>query len=186
MATPYITIGCPTTGGGVVQEGDSSFLIEGIPIACVGHKATCLLHKTVSTIISGDQYFKVGGKPAARAGDGLSCGCKLLPKQSLVVGDNGGGASKGAVNIFAAAQQLTQENFVEDKEIHKIQFEVIDEDTQQIVPEMLYEIYSKDSGELLVQGYTDESGMTALYESKYTPESIELVILDISRPIEPI
>ncbi len=54
MATPYITIGCPTTGGGVVLTGQDSFKIEGIPAACVGDKATCPLHKTVSTIISGD------------------------------------------------------------------------------------------------------------------------------------
>ncbi|HFF4866324.1 TPA: PAAR domain-containing protein, partial [Acinetobacter baumannii] len=27
MATPYITIGCPTTGGGQVISGNSSFLI---------------------------------------------------------------------------------------------------------------------------------------------------------------
>lgn len=36
MATPYITIGCPTTGGGKVLTGNSAFLVEGIPIACVG------------------------------------------------------------------------------------------------------------------------------------------------------
>ncbi|SPL69713.1 PAAR domain-containing protein [Acinetobacter stercoris] len=88
MATPYITIGCPTTGGGQVISGDSSFLIEGIPVACVGDKATCPLHKTVSTIVSGDSHMQVMGKPVARAGDSLSCGCKLLPKQSSVVGAN--------------------------------------------------------------------------------------------------
>ncbi|HFF4291387.1 TPA: PAAR domain-containing protein, partial [Acinetobacter baumannii] len=27
MATPYITIGCPTTGGGQVISGNSLFLI---------------------------------------------------------------------------------------------------------------------------------------------------------------
>ncbi|SPL70301.1 PAAR domain-containing protein [Acinetobacter stercoris] len=118
MATPYITIGCPTTGGGVVQEGDSSFQIEGIPIACVGHKATCPLHNTVSVIISGDQYFKVGGKPAARAGDSLSCGCKLLPKQSLVVGDNGGGFSMGGSNNSFSNSSFQDE--VKKKEINEI------------------------------------------------------------------
>ncbi|MFX5084943.1 PAAR domain-containing protein, partial [Acinetobacter baumannii] len=33
------------------------------------------------------------GKLAARVGDSLSCGCKLLPQQSLVVQDNGGNNS---------------------------------------------------------------------------------------------
>lgn len=29
MATPYIVMGCPTSGGGQVISGNSSFLIEG-------------------------------------------------------------------------------------------------------------------------------------------------------------
>ncbi|MDW5296320.1 PAAR domain-containing protein, partial [Acinetobacter baumannii] len=53
MATPYITIGCPTTGGGQVISGNSSFLIDGIAVACVGDKATCPTHKIVATIVSG-------------------------------------------------------------------------------------------------------------------------------------
>jgi uncharacterized Zn-binding protein involved in type VI secretion len=85
MASPYITIGCPTTGGGKVISGQSSFLIEGIAVACVGDKATCPLHKTVATITSGDPYAQVMGKAMARVNDSLSCGCKLLAKQTLVV-----------------------------------------------------------------------------------------------------
>lgn len=84
MASPYITIGCPTTGGGQVISGNSTFLIDGIAIACLGDKATCPLHKTVSTIVSGDPNMLVMGKSGARVNDSLSCGCKLLPKQSLV------------------------------------------------------------------------------------------------------
>ena len=90
MATPYISIGCPTTGGGQVISGNSMFLIDGIAIACVGDKASCPLHKTVATIISGDPQMQVMGKAAARVNDSLSCGCQLLSKQSLVVQDNGG------------------------------------------------------------------------------------------------
>lgn len=85
MATPYITIGCPTTGGGTVISGNSSLLIDGIAIACVGDKATCPTHKTTATIVAGDSAFFVMGKAAARVNDPLSCGCKLLGKQILVV-----------------------------------------------------------------------------------------------------
>ena len=88
MATAYITVGCPTTGGGKVLTGDSSFQIEGIPVACVGDKATCPAHKTVSTIVTGDPHMQVMGKSVARVNDLLSCGCKLLPKQGLVLGSN--------------------------------------------------------------------------------------------------
>ena len=88
MATPYITVGCPTTGGGKVISGNSSFLVEGIAVACVGDKATCPLHKVVATIISGDMHMLVMGKAVARVKDSLSCGCKLLPKQNMVQGAN--------------------------------------------------------------------------------------------------
>ncbi|EYT12657.1 PAAR motif family protein [Acinetobacter sp. 1592897] len=89
MATPYITIGCPTTGGGKVISGNSLFLIDGKAVACTGDKATCPTHKLVATIVSGDPYMNIFGKLAARVGDSLSCGCKLLPQQNLVVQDNG-------------------------------------------------------------------------------------------------
>ena len=106
MATPYIVIGCPTTGGGKVISGNVMFLIEGIPIACVGDKATCPKHKTVSTIISGDPHMQIFGKSAARVNDSLSCGCKLLPKQNLVVQDNGSSpVSKTTTSAMTSQQQ---------------------------------------------------------------------------------
>lgn len=118
MATPYITIGCPTTGGGKVISGNSMFLIEGIAIACVGDKATCPKHKTVSTIVSGDPHMQIFGKSAARVNDSLSCGCKLLPKQNLVVQDNGGSTSSSVSSLSSAPisqQQPLTDSFVKDK-----------------------------------------------------------------------
>jgi hypothetical protein len=32
--------------------------------------------------------------------------------------------------------------------------------------------------------YTDKQGMTALYESKYSPESVQLITVDLSKPLE--
>ena len=88
MALPYITIGSPTTGGGRVVSGQSTFLREGKPVACVGDKATCPKHKCVSTIVSGDNHMIVMGKPAAQHNSPLSCGCKCIANQSLNVGQN--------------------------------------------------------------------------------------------------
>ena len=85
MATPYIVIGCPTTGGGQVITGNSLFVIDGVAIACVGDQATCPKHHTVAKIVAGDPNMQIAGKAAARVNDPLSCGCKLLPKQSSVV-----------------------------------------------------------------------------------------------------
>ncbi|WP_151981763.1 PAAR domain-containing protein [Acinetobacter guerrae] len=188
MATPYITIGCPTTGGGQVMSGNSIFLIEGIAIACVGDKATCPKHKTVATIISGDPHMQVMGKAAARVNDSLSCGCKLLPKQCLVVQENGGGIKQASQINDSNTILSSQNNFISDttKEIYKIQFKFIDEDTGHVLRSMPYEIYSKNSGELLIKGYTDNSGRTALYESESSPESIELITVDLSKILDPL
>lgn len=118
MATPYITIGCPTTGGGKVISGNSLFLIDGIAVACTGDKATCPTHKVLATIVSGDPNMNIFGKMAARAGDSLSCGCKLLPKQSLVVQDNGGGAAASTSKSSSAPishKQPATDSFVKDE-----------------------------------------------------------------------
>lgn len=116
--TPYITIGCPTTGGGQVISGNNMFLIDGIAVACVGDKATCPTHKVVATIVSGDPCMQIFGKAAARVNDSLSCGCKLLPQQNLVVQDNGGGATSSAAKSSSAPisqNQQTTDSFVKDE-----------------------------------------------------------------------
>ncbi|MDC5173717.1 PAAR domain-containing protein [Acinetobacter baumannii] len=118
MATPYITIGCPTSGGGQVISGNNMFLIDGIPVAYVGDKATCPTHKVVATIVSGDPCMQIFGKAAARVNDSLSCGCKLLPQQNLVVQDNGGGAASSAAKSSSAPisqKQPATDSFVKDE-----------------------------------------------------------------------
>ncbi|MDC4481558.1 PAAR domain-containing protein [Acinetobacter baumannii] len=118
MATPYITIGCPTSGGGQVISGNNMFLIDEIPVACVGDKATCPTHKVVATIVSGDPCMQIFGKAAARVNDSLSCGCKLLPQQNLVVQDNVGGAASSASKSSSAPisqKQPATDSFVKDE-----------------------------------------------------------------------
>ncbi|MDC5486021.1 PAAR domain-containing protein, partial [Acinetobacter baumannii] len=91
--------------------------MDGIAVACVGDKATCPTHKVVATIISGDPNMQIFGKAAARVNDSLSCGCKLLPQQNLVVQDNGGAASSGAKSSTApmSQKQQTTNSFREEK-----------------------------------------------------------------------
>lgn len=93
------------------------FLIDGIAVACIGDKATCPTHKVVATIVSGDPNMQIFGKAAARVNDSLSCGCKLLPQQNLVVQDNGGGASsaKSSSAPMAQNQQQTTDSFAKDE-----------------------------------------------------------------------
>ncbi|WHR57592.1 PAAR domain-containing protein [Acinetobacter haemolyticus] len=173
MATPYIVIGCPTTGGGKVISGNSSFLIEGKAIACVGDKATCPKHQTVSTIISGDPYMQVFGKAAARVNDSLSCGCKLLPQQNLVVQDNGGGSSSASSNSEAASSPVNQLLADTTKEFGQ-KFFIVDETTSEPLANVHYEIYK--TGALFSTGVTDEQGYTQFISGSEN-EEIELKIL---------
>lgn len=170
MAIPYITIGCPTTGGGTVISGNSTFLVEGIAIACIGDKATCPLHKTTATIISGDPYMQVMGKSVARVNDLLSCGCKLLPKQSLVVGATG--ASIGVVNNSKQDIFNSLANEINIKE-YGHQFQLKDELTNKPLANICYEIIK--NGET-IHGTTDSNGFTQLITSDLAHD-VELQII---------
>lgn len=184
MATPYIVVGCPTTGGGQVISGNSMFQVEGIPIACVGDKATCPKHKTVATIISGDPHMQIFGKAAARVNDSLSCGCRLLPKQNLVVQDNGGSMGRGA--SVATATATAQDSFVKenpDKE-YGIQFQLKDEQTQKTFSEIPYSIIYKKNGKVET-GWTDAEGKTHVINAN-SPDEVEFQTIDASKPLPPL
>lgn len=180
MATPYIVVGCPTTGGGQVLSGNSMFLIEGIPIACVGDKATCPKHKTVATIISGDPHMQIFGKAAARVNDSLSCGCKLLPKQNLVVQDNGGGVSQGT--SAHSSQEQTQNSFVPATDEHGLKFQIKDQETGKPLAQQYFKLKSPDGSE--IEGFTDKSGYTDLIKTGTTAKEVDLTTFDLSKPMQ--
>lgn len=170
MTIPYITIGCPTTGGGQVISGNSTFLVQGIPVACIGDKATCPKHTTVSTIVSGDPYMQVMGKSVARVNDSLSCGCKLLPKQNLVVGDTGASAGGISNSNPSMLNSFVNENFSKQ---YGQRFQITDELTNEPLRNVCYEIIK--NGEI-THGRTNEYGYTQLITSD-TEDSIELNII---------
>ncbi|VAX44416.1 Uncharacterised protein [Acinetobacter calcoaceticus] len=156
------------------------FLIDGIPVACVGDKATCPTHKIVATIVSGDPYMQIFGKAAARVNDSLSCGCKLLPQQNLVVQDNGGSSQSSATTNTAA-----QDNFVEDKpKEYGIQFQLKDEKTQKVFSDIPYSIIYKKDGKVET-GWTDKEGKTHIINAA-TPDEVEFQTIDASKPLPPL
>lgn len=180
MATPYIVIGCPTTGGGQVISGNSRFLIEGLAIACIGDKATCPKHNTVATIITGDPHMQVLGKAAARVNDTLSCGCRLLPMQNLVVGDNG--ASTGS-NSTQSNSNLVQDSLLANNlDDYGVKFQLLDRSTGQTLSEQYFKLVSSDSK--TVEGFTDENGYTALIETGKEAQEVDLTTFDLSQPMQ--
>ncbi len=177
--------GSTTSHGGTVISSQSRSSQMGNLFLRAGDGFACPKCKTWSTLIKSNDHVIFDGKAVAYVGDKFTCGATLMPKQSFVVGTSGGAnlASSISTKNIPIINSLVENT---SKEIHKIQFKIIDEDTEETLSEMLYELYSKESGELLVQGYTDKNGMTAIYESEHRPEAIELITIDLSKTLEPL
>lgn len=170
-----------TNHGGIIPATQMRSAQMGNLFVVVGDGHFCPKCKCWSTVLKSHDHVLFDGKAVAYAGDKLSCGAKIMPQQSHVVGDSGSYYDSSTVTpIMPLSNSLVKDN----PEIHKIQFKLINEDTEEAISEMLYEIYSKDTGSLLVKGYTDKQGMTALYESAYSPESVQLITVDLSKPLE--
>ncbi|HFG6907745.1 PAAR domain-containing protein [Acinetobacter baumannii] len=183
MAKSFAVHMAPTNHGGMIPATQSRSSQQGNLFVRAGDGHMCPKCKCWSVVIKSHDHVIFDGKPVAYVGDSLSCGAKIVPQQFHVVGDSGSPYSSAA-----SSTAPVQDSLVEDKsnEIHKVQFKLVDVDTNQPLSAMLYEIHSKESGKLLVQGYTDKNGMTAIYESENKPESVELITVDLSKPLDPL
>lgn len=91
-----IGIGSRTSTGGVVIEGNSGVIFDGLVASSVGHKASCpSCKKGEGEIVAvGIRTVILPGGPAARAGDYVACGCTpgsnvLVAQGSVTVGNVG-------------------------------------------------------------------------------------------------
>lgn len=99
MQRVVIVVGDRTTGGGEVLTGAPSTFINNIAVARMGDKASCPKHGGFFAIVTGDHTFTIDGRPLARHGDSLACGCRLLAsRQSMVTVEAGGGAAPQAAS----------------------------------------------------------------------------------------
>lgn len=75
-----IRLGDATSHGGkVVQVAETSFQVEGIPVARVGDICSCPQQgHTNCVILEGDEGFQIDGVPVAFEGHKTSCGATLL------------------------------------------------------------------------------------------------------------
>lgn len=86
---PLITVGCTTDHGGMIESGDSSFLVEGKSVHLDGMSHFCPKCKTQSTAIASHQGFiTVKGKSIVAEGDSATCGAKYLRLSDLAVISN--------------------------------------------------------------------------------------------------
>jgi len=95
--------GDPTSTGGMIQDGDNSWLSEGAPTTYIGMIATCSACKVGQgpIVAVGPRSIIGPGGPVALQGDYVACGCPpmsntILPAQGTTVGDNMGPRAKAA------------------------------------------------------------------------------------------
>lgn len=107
MARLIVVPGDATSSGGSVITGSGFTDIGGRPVARVGDKATCPLHKGVFPIVSGDLSLIIDGQPVARNGDRLACGCSLIAGvQQTAVIDSGGAPARSPSPVKAAIEAV--------------------------------------------------------------------------------
>lgn len=100
-----ITKGCHTDHGGIVQESENSFLVEGIPVHIEGMKHFCpKCQAMVSAQSSGRGFLQAAGRTIIMAGDKATCGATYKPNQNLVLREvgssSGSSVSETAVSNF--------------------------------------------------------------------------------------
>ncbi len=76
-----IVLGDTHSDRGSVITGSTETDIDGKPVARVGDKAICPLHKGVFSIVTGDDSLMIDGQAVARDGDNLSCSYSLISGQ---------------------------------------------------------------------------------------------------------
>lgn len=85
-----IVVGDSTNHGGTVISGQSNYLVDGKPVACVGDKVTCPLkgHGGTTVIVEGHPTWKINGKPVALHGHKTACGASLISSHNGIDGHN--------------------------------------------------------------------------------------------------
>lgn len=92
-----ITKGCVTDHGGIVQEADSTFVVQGIPVHLNGMKHFCPKCKVMSyAIASNNGFLVVGSRTIVVNGDSSTCGSKYIKNQDLVVRSGGSNTSSNS------------------------------------------------------------------------------------------
>ena len=73
--------GDTTTHGGTVLEGFPAYVVEGRPVAGLGHKVACPLCKGVFPIVEGNPTHQFNHTPLAYVGMKTACGASLVASQ---------------------------------------------------------------------------------------------------------
>ena len=130
----------------------------------------CPKCKCWSKIIKSHDHVLFDGKAVAYVGDKLTCGAKILPKQSHVVGTSQGENYRSSSNSIVPAQN----NLISpSKNNYGQRFLLLDELTGEPLSNVCYEIVKNSE---IIHGKTNENGYTELVTSS-SPEEIQIHII---------
>jgi uncharacterized Zn-binding protein involved in type VI secretion len=108
LTRAFIVLGDATSHGGRVITADYTTIMNGKPLACVGHLTVCPKCKGTFPISSGaDDMVSMGAAPA-RHGDKTACGATLIASQQFTTWSNESDMGSPAAAVQADALSLTQ------------------------------------------------------------------------------
>lgn len=164
---PIIRHGDRTTHGGTVISADTTYTIDGKPVARVGDMVACRRCRGTFAIVTGalDVW---SGQTIARQDDITACGAKLIASQSAATIDDG---EDGSASVAAASVLLppSTNDSRDGDEPHAIRFQALDPDTGKSAPKCVY-ILTRENG-AQHGGITDRDGFTEVIETT-RPEQI--------------
>ena len=107
----------PTDHGGIIPSTQMRSAQLGNLFVRAGDGHFCPQCKCWSTVVKSHDHIIFDDKAVAYVGDQLTCGAKILPQQSHVVGESAGGSALSAVsNLQSTNTQQNQTNSLVEEE----------------------------------------------------------------------
>jgi uncharacterized Zn-binding protein involved in type VI secretion len=160
---PAIVVGNVTSHGGVIQEGESRWLVDGKAAHLAGMSHYCPKCKTISKAIPDQHSLNVFGKLLIVAGNKSTCGSEYLPQQNLVVVD---------VTSSNSSSLTSNSNFLPSQPYFDEQF-ILKTDEGELLANIPYTIKMMDGS--LKKGVSDSEGKTERIQTEKA-ETLEIYI----------
>lgn len=159
---PVIVVGNMTTHGGVVQEGEPRWLVDGKSAHLGGMTHYCPKCKIISKAIPDPDSLNVFGRLLIVAGNKSTCGAEYLPQQHLVVVDT----------TSARVSSINNSSFLPSIPYFDEQF-ILKTDEGELLTNTPYTIKMMDGS--FVKGISDVEGKTKRIETEKA-ENLEIYI----------
>ena len=168
MAKGFAIHNAPTNHGGVIPSTQQRTSQMGNLFVRAGDGHYCPKCKCWSEVIKSHDHVIMDGQAVAYVDDLLTCGAKILPQQSHVVGDSQGYNYSGGANSSSyLAQGLT---------LYSGQYQLVNNSNNQPYSNVKYIVTYADGR--TVEGVTDSNGMTEKLESTENSEDIKIQLFE--------